>query len=167
MSALHEKVACRTDQKFSGQQPQHTELLYLVWHGLCLHQHLDVAHSSSYMCHKVSCPPITSSDPAQTSFAPALSGLNTRFLSAWTWGTRSLRFCSCVCICRGNSQHTVSELLKVSASTIITNKLGLTPLAEAIVSGQLANARLLLAKVPHVHFAEYTVRQHVAPHFEF
>ena len=53
----------------------------------------------------------------------------------------------CLVRCRGNSQHTVSELLKVAASTSITNKLGLTPLAEAIVSGQLANARLLLAKV--------------------
>ena len=44
----------------------------------------------------------------------------------------------------------MSELLKVSASTSITNKLGLTPLAEAIVSGQLANARLLLTKVPSI-----------------
>ncbi|KAL3147418.1 hypothetical protein ABBQ38_014482 [Trebouxia sp. C0009 RCD-2024] len=47
---------------------------------------------------------------------------------------------------RGTSQQTISELLKVSASTHITNKLGLTPLAEAIVSGQVDSARLLLGK---------------------
>lgn len=50
-------------------------------------------------------------------------------------------------MCRGTSQHTIAELLRVSASTQITNKLGLTPLAEAILSGQLDNARLLLGKV--------------------
>ncbi|KAL3162135.1 hypothetical protein ABBQ32_009843 [Trebouxia sp. C0010 RCD-2024] len=47
---------------------------------------------------------------------------------------------------RGASQQTISELLKVSASTHITNKLGLTPLAEAVVSGQVDSARLLLGK---------------------
>ena len=51
------------------------------------------------------------------------------------------------CSHRGNDGQTVTELLKVSASTRITNKLGLSPLAEAIIAGQLANARLLLNKV--------------------
>lgn len=68
--------------------------------------------------------------------------------------TCSLKYSSCVCTHRGNSQHTLSELLKVSAGTTIINKLGLSPLAEAIVSGQIANARLLLAKVPESKFAE-------------
>ena len=35
----------------------------------------------------------------------------------------------------------------MSASTQITNKLGLTPLAEAVVSGQVDSAKLLLGKV--------------------
>lgn len=51
------------------------------------------------------------------------------------------------CICRGKSTQTVSELLKASASTTVTNKLGLTPLAEAIVSGRVDNAHMLLDKV--------------------
>ncbi|KAL0047124.1 hypothetical protein WJX82_007198 [Trebouxia sp. C0006] len=45
---------------------------------------------------------------------------------------------------RGKSLQTVSELLKVAASTTITNKLALTPLAEALVSGRTENAQLLV-----------------------
>ncbi|DBA78472.1 TPA: hypothetical protein ACH3X2_007961 [Trebouxia sp. C0005] len=49
---------------------------------------------------------------------------------------------------RGKSLQTVSELLKVAASTTITNKLALTPLAEALVSGRTKNAQLLVEKDP-------------------
>ena len=50
-------------------------------------------------------------------------------------------------LCRGKSQQTVSELLKAAASTTITNKLALTPLIEALVSGRTENAQLLVEKV--------------------
>lgn len=49
---------------------------------------------------------------------------------------------------RGKSQQTVSELLKAAASTTITNKLALTPLIEALVSGRTENAQLLVEKDP-------------------
>ncbi|KAA6422679.1 MAG: hypothetical protein FRX49_07539 [Trebouxia sp. A1-2] len=49
---------------------------------------------------------------------------------------------------RGKSLQTVSELLKVAASTTMTNKLALTPLAEALVSGRTKNAQLLVEKDP-------------------
>ncbi|KAL0039230.1 hypothetical protein WJX77_012197 [Trebouxia sp. C0004] len=49
---------------------------------------------------------------------------------------------------RGKSLQTVSELLKVAASTTITNKLALTPLTEALVSGRTENAQLLVEKNP-------------------
>lgn len=52
-----------------------------------------------------------------------------------------------LCIVRGKSTQTVSELLKVSANISITNKLALTPLAEAVVSGRVDNAQLLLKQV--------------------
>lgn len=41
----------------------------------------------------------------------------------------------------------MSELLKVSANISITNKLALTPLAEAVVSGRVDIAQLLFKQV--------------------
>jgi len=58
-----------------------------------------------------------------------------------------LRAVSSLLLCRGKSLQTVSELLKVAASTTITNKLALTPLTEALVSGRTENAQLLMEKV--------------------
>ncbi len=68
--------------------------------------------------------------------------------------TFSLRAVSSLILCRGKSQQTVSELLKVAASTTITNKLALTPLTEALVSGRTENAQLLVEKVRLVGQAE-------------
>lgn len=65
-----------------------------------------------------------------------------------------LRAVSSSILCRGKSLQTVSELLKVAASTTITNKLALTPLAEALVSGRTENAQLLVEKVRLVGQAE-------------
>ena len=66
----------------------------------------------------------------------------------------SLRAVSFLILCRGKSQQTVSELLKVAASATITNKLALTPLAEALVSGRTENAQLLVEQVCLIRHAK-------------
>lgn len=54
--------------------------------------------------------------------------------------------CALYC-CRGKNEQATANLLDAQASTKYENKLGLTPLAEAIVSGRIANAELLLEQV--------------------
>lgn len=57
------------------------------------------------------------------------------------------RFLTVSCDCRGKNEQVLRHLLEVQAATNYKNKLGLTPPAEAIVSGRTQAAELLLDKV--------------------